>query len=67
MFQYQDIVTNVRNIRAANDVIIPLTRITQIERAKDIHLYHLIWMLHDKPFVSSCFGLTLEDIKPVSL
>ena len=47
--------------------VIPLTGITEIKWTKNIHLYDIIWMLHHKPFVSSCFGLTPEDIKTMSL
>jgi len=53
-------------IQATNDVI-PLTGITEIEWAKHIQLYHIVWMLHDKPFVPSYLCLTLGDIQAMSL
>jgi hypothetical protein len=31
---------------------LPRRRITQVERTKYVHLYHIIGMLHGKPFVS---------------
>ena len=45
---------------------IPFTGITEVEWLKDIHLDHIIGMLHGKPFVTY-FGLTLEDVKTISL
>ena len=51
----------------ANDVI-SFTRIAEIERAKYVHLYHIIGMFHGKSFVDlSYLGLTLEDVKTMSL
>ena len=39
--------------------VIPFAGITQIERTKDVHLDHIVGMLHGKPSVGSYFSFTL--------
>jgi hypothetical protein len=55
-----------RTIIQTADEIIPCTRITQIERAHDVHLYHIIGVFHFKSFVFPSLKLTFEGVKIMS-